>query len=138
MWKSGILETDGGLLNRLIGIFGIAPKNWTMTTGALLAIIIAYTLWADIGYNVVLFSAGLEGVPREFDEAAAIDGAGRPEIFKDPASTDGEDLCICCGNDDGKLFSDVCTVPCDRTKGRRRLFCDGTDKLYLPSEFYKL
>ena len=50
----------------------MAPKNWTMTTGALLAIIIAYTLWADICYNVVLFSAGLEGVPKEFDEAAAI------------------------------------------------------------------
>lgn len=81
VWKSGIIETDGGLLNRLIGVFGIAPKNWTMTTGALLAIIIAYTLWADIGYNVVLFSAGLEGVPREFDEAAAIDGAGPVRRF---------------------------------------------------------
>ena len=36
--------------------------------------IILYTLWADIGYNIVLFSAGIEGVPKEFDEAAAIDG----------------------------------------------------------------
>ena len=29
VWKSGIIETDGGLLNRLMGVFGMEPKNWT-------------------------------------------------------------------------------------------------------------
>lgn len=38
-------------------------------------------LGTDGGYNVVLFTAGLEGVPREFDEAAAIDGAGPVKRF---------------------------------------------------------
>lgn len=81
VWKYGILGTDGGLLNKIAGIFGIAPKNWFLTTWQMLLLIIIFTLWADIGYNVVLFTAGLEGVPREFDEAAAIDGAGPVKRF---------------------------------------------------------
>jgi len=81
VWKYGILGTDGGLLNKIAGLFGIAPKNWFLTTWQMLLLIIVFTLWADIGYNVVLFTAGLEGVPREFDEAAAIDGAGPVKRF---------------------------------------------------------
>lgn len=81
VWKDGIIGTDGGALNRLLGLFGMAPKNWFLTTTPLLVIIIVYTLWADLGYNVVLFTAGIEGVPKEFDEAAAIDGAGPVRTF---------------------------------------------------------
>lgn len=76
VWKYGILGTDGGLLNQITGLFGMAPKNWFLTTLPFMMLVIVYTLWADIGYNVVLFTAGIEGVPKEFDEAASIDGAG--------------------------------------------------------------
>ena len=76
IWKYGIIGVDNGILNRILQFFGAAPKDWFMTTWQLLALIIIYTLWADIGYNVVLFTAGIEGVPKEFDEAASIDGAG--------------------------------------------------------------
>lgn len=76
IWKFGILGADNGVLNRIVEFFGGQPKDWFMTTWQLLVFIIIYTLWADIGYNVVLFTAGIEGVPKEFDEAAAIDGAG--------------------------------------------------------------
>lgn len=81
VWKYGILGTDGGVLNRIRELFGLAPKNWFLTTITFMIFIIIYTLWADIGYNVVLFSAGIEGVPKEFDEAAAIDGAGPVRKF---------------------------------------------------------
>lgn len=81
VWKYGIVGTDGGLLNQIRALFGMAPKNWFLTTLPLMLIIIVYTLWADIGYNVVLFTAGIEGVPKEFDEAAAIDGAGPIRTF---------------------------------------------------------
>lgn len=81
VWKYGIVGTDGGMLNRIAGLFGAEPKNWFLTTLPMMIIIIVYTLWADIGYNVVLFTAGIEGVPKEFDEAAAIDGAGPVRTF---------------------------------------------------------
>ena len=81
VWKYGIVGTDGGLLNRIMSIFGMAPRNWYLTTWQMLAIIIVYTLWADIGYNVVLFTAGIEAVPKVFDEAAELDGAGPVRRF---------------------------------------------------------
>lgn len=81
VWKYGIVGTDGGMLNRIAELFGAEPKNWFLTTLPMMIIIIVYTLWADIGYNVVLFTAGIEGVPKEFDEAAAIDGAGPVRTF---------------------------------------------------------
>lgn len=81
VWKYGIFGTDGGALNRMAGLFGAAPKNWFLTTWPFMLLIIVYTLWADMGYNVVLFTAGIEGVPVEFDEAASIDGAGPVRRF---------------------------------------------------------
>ena len=81
VWKYGIVGTDGGLLNRIMALFGMAPRNWFLTTWQMLVIIIVYTLWADIGYNVVLFTAGIESVPKVFEEAAELDGAGPVRRF---------------------------------------------------------
>lgn len=81
IWKYGIIGTENGVVNQILQFFGGAPKNWFMTSLPLMLFIILYTLWADIGYNIVLFTAGIEGVPKEFDEAAAIDGAGAVRRF---------------------------------------------------------
>ena len=82
VWKYGMVGTDGGLLEPVFwDLWGCRLGIGSLTTWQLLAIIIVYTLWADIGYNVVLFTAGIEGVPKEFDEAAAIDGAGPVRRF---------------------------------------------------------
>lgn len=81
IWKYGILGVDNGILNRILKALGGAPKDWFMTSLPLMLLIIVYTLWADIGYNVVLFTAGIEGIPKEFDEAASIDGAGPVKRF---------------------------------------------------------
>lgn len=76
VWNKGVLVTQGGLLNSLLGAFGIAPVNWLGDQKVVMAAIVLFTLWADFGYNTVLFCAGLEGIPRDFLEAADIDGAG--------------------------------------------------------------
>lgn len=81
IWEYGIIGTDNGIVNQIVQFFGGLPKNWFMTSLPLMLFIILYTLWADIGYNIVLFTAGIEGVPKEFDEAAAIDGAGAVRRF---------------------------------------------------------
>lgn len=80
VWKLGFIATDG-ILNDFLKNFGIAPHNWYMTTWPLLVIIAVYTLWADLGYNVILFSAGVENIPKDFEDAAAIDGAGPLQRF---------------------------------------------------------
>lgn len=81
VWNKGVLVTQGGLLNSLLGLFGIAPVNWLGDQRIVMASIILFTLWADFGYNTVLFCAGLEGIPRDFLEAADIDGAGSLRKF---------------------------------------------------------
>lgn len=80
VWKHGFIATDG-ILNQVVSFFGGTPKNWYLTTWPLLVIIAIYTLWADLGYNVILFSAGVENVPKEFEEAAALDGANAIQRF---------------------------------------------------------
>ena len=76
VWNKGVLITQGGLLNSLLEYFGIAPVNWLGNPDIVMAALVVFTLWADFGYNTVLFCAGLEGIPRDFLEAADIDGAG--------------------------------------------------------------
>jgi multiple sugar transport system permease protein len=77
VWKHGIIAVDDGMLNRALALFfGMPAKNWLLTGLPMMMIVIVYTLWADIGYNVILFTAGLESVPRHFEEAAMVDGAG--------------------------------------------------------------
>lgn len=80
IWKFGFVATDG-IINQFLGYFGVPARNWYLTTWPMLVIIAIYTLWADMGYNVVLFSAGAENVPKEFEEAATIDGASPLQRF---------------------------------------------------------
>lgn len=75
VWKNGFLHTDGGVLNAFLGNFGIHPMNWLADTTLLMTVLVIFTLWADMGYNIVLFCAGLEGIPKSLEEAAEIDGA---------------------------------------------------------------
>jgi multiple sugar transport system permease protein len=92
-----------GLLNYLMGVVGATPLLWleeprgifqmaanglgfslpTWMAGPSLALVaITLTnLWRGIGYNVVIFLAGLQNIPGEYYEAAKIDGAGRMHTF---------------------------------------------------------
>ena len=81
VWRTGILNTRGGVLNMVLGWFGVAPVNWLGNAEAVWPAIIIFTLWAGIGYNVVLLSAGIDGIPSDFSEAAMIDGANAVQRF---------------------------------------------------------
>jgi len=76
VWSRSIFPTKGGLLNTIITALGFTPINWIGTPQMLMPALIIFTVWADIGYNTVLFTAGMDGIPKEFFEAAEIDGAG--------------------------------------------------------------
>lgn len=70
-----------GLLNSLLGLFGIAGKNWLLSTRFALPAIMAMMVWASFGYYTVLFLAGLQNIPEEIYESAAIDGANSIQTF---------------------------------------------------------
>ncbi len=89
MWGF-IFHPQRGLLNALIGAFsgklvGIAwLRDSSLTVWgipvALFAIIVAY-LWQDMGYNLVIFIAALQGIPQSIKDAARIDGANWWQLF---------------------------------------------------------
>ena len=70
-----IAFADGGVLSGLLGVFGLPAQNIIRSDGAFWVLIIFY-LWKNIGYTVILFLAGLNGIPQAYYEEAQICGAG--------------------------------------------------------------
>ncbi|WP_342759083.1 sugar ABC transporter permease [Kineothrix sedimenti] len=81
VWARSIYSVRNGLLNIFFNLFGSLGANWLGDPHTILGSIIIFTLWADIGYNIILFSAGLDGIPAEFYEACKIDGANSFQRF---------------------------------------------------------
>ncbi len=81
VWGRSIFNTKTGLINTIIRHYGGHAIAWTGDAKYIMFSVIVFTLWADMGYNIVLFSAGLDGIPGEFYEAASIDGAGKWKQF---------------------------------------------------------
>jgi multiple sugar transport system permease protein/raffinose/stachyose/melibiose transport system permease protein len=82
VWGKSILPTATGLANMLLTNIGLEPVNWLGDPNIIMISIIVFTLWADVGYNVILFTAGLDGIPKEFYEAAELDGANGWQKFR--------------------------------------------------------
>jgi multiple sugar transport system permease protein len=69
------LNSDFGLLNALLQAIGLPKVLWLQKPGWALPALILMSLWG-LGGGMVIFLAGLQGIPNEFYEAAEIDGAG--------------------------------------------------------------
>jgi multiple sugar transport system permease protein len=70
-----------GILNYLLGLVGISGPAWLFDpTWAMPAIIIT-SVWKDIGFISILYLTGLQNIPDEYYEAAAMDGAGPMQKF---------------------------------------------------------
>jgi multiple sugar transport system permease protein len=65
-----------GLLNKVVTSFGFAEPNWLGSPSLAMVSLAVTTVWWTLGFNFVLYLAGLQEIPRELYEAAAIDGAG--------------------------------------------------------------
>lgn len=76
VWGRSILNTKIGLVNQIIEAFGGSGVAWTGDASVVMVSVIIFTLWADLGYNIILFSAGIDGIPGDVYEAADLDGAG--------------------------------------------------------------
>jgi multiple sugar transport system permease protein len=75
VWRF-LLQDPGGLINTVLGWFGIDGPNWLGDPKWAMPAIIMMTAWRTFGTAMIIFLAGLQAVPPELHEAAAIDGAG--------------------------------------------------------------
>ncbi len=66
-----------GVINELLMLIGLEPVNWLQSTGfwAMTAVVLL-TVWKNTGYFMVIFLAGLQSIPKEYYEAASLEGAG--------------------------------------------------------------
>jgi ABC-type sugar transport system permease subunit len=74
MWT--FLLNANGLVNSALGSIGIGPQPFLTSSGQALPAIIVLTVWQQLGMATVLYLGGLQSLPAELMEAAAIDGAG--------------------------------------------------------------
>jgi len=80
MWK-WLYNHQFGLINHLLGNLGISKVNWIDDPKVAMISIVIIGVWSTIGYSMVLLLAGLQEIPRDYYEAAQIDGASPVKQF---------------------------------------------------------
>ncbi len=80
MWVQYIFNYDYGLLNQLVTFLGFDKVRWLGTDAKLWAMIAAF-IYGSIGYYMLIYISGIEGIPTDLYEAATIDGASKGKQF---------------------------------------------------------
>jgi len=80
VWR-WIFNKDFGILNYVLGIFGVPKIPWLTSPNTALIAIMLLSIWQSLGSQMVIFLAGLQSIPQAFYEAASIDGANRFQRF---------------------------------------------------------
>ena len=80
VWR-WLYNSEFGLINHLLNRIGLSSVNWISDPGIAYISVAIVGIWSVIGYNMVLFFAGLQEIPRDYYEAAEIDGAGGVKQF---------------------------------------------------------
>ena len=75
-----IYGRDTGILNYFLEVVGLPPVCWLCRDQAMLSVIIV-NVWGAIGEGMIIFLAGLTAIPRDYYEAATVDGAGNAQQF---------------------------------------------------------
>jgi multiple sugar transport system permease protein len=80
-WRE-IFNYNHGVLNALLGIFGVTRVPWLSDPDMALVAVIILSVWKQVGYNMIILIVGMRAIPHVYDEAAAVDGAGAWQRFR--------------------------------------------------------
>ncbi len=78
-----IIQTSG-IMNTILGWFGAEPINWIdagSTYGAKLTVMVIYIVWNALPFKILVLLGGLQGINKQYYDAAKIDGSSRTRIF---------------------------------------------------------
>jgi multiple sugar transport system permease protein len=81
VWRL-LLGHETGLINGMLDLVGIEGPGWLTDTRLALPSLIVMAAWKNLGFSMIVFLAGLQGIPTELYEAASVDGAGRWQQFR--------------------------------------------------------
>ena len=75
VWR-WLYDPQNGLINEFLHWFGIAGQNWLADPKLVLPSIAVMNIWSRLGFDMIIFIAGLQSIPEQYYEAAKLDGAG--------------------------------------------------------------
>jgi multiple sugar transport system permease protein len=81
VWRF-VLHPDAGLVNTVLSWVGIDGPNWLVSQTWAMPSLIVMAVWRNFGTAMIIFLAGLQGIPHTVDEAGQIDGAGAWQRFR--------------------------------------------------------
>ncbi|MDC7126585.1 MAG: sugar ABC transporter permease [Spirochaetales bacterium] len=76
-----IMDSDFGLLNYLLSCIGLKPVKWLNDPDMALTSLVIVSVWKNIGYNTIIISSALAGIPKYLYEAAELDEANPVTVF---------------------------------------------------------
>ncbi len=77
-----IYQPSFGILNQLLGLLNLPQSPWLTAPDSAMPAIILMSVWGGVGFNLIIFLAGVRGIPTMYYEAAAIDGASGIQQFR--------------------------------------------------------
>lgn len=81
IWSWIMNQNAYGLLNSVLGVFGVSPVRWLESSDTAMLSIIIVTVWKNIGYYALIVLAALKSIPAEIYEAAELDNTSRVKCF---------------------------------------------------------
>lgn len=82
IWK-WIFDPQFGPMNGFLREAGVEGPKWLLNPGTATIAVVIVLLWSGVGYDMIIFLAGLGAIPRDYYDAAAIDGASGWQQFRD-------------------------------------------------------
>lgn len=82
LWAYILSPTGNGLLNKLLGLFGIHPVMWLAVPKWAMFSVLLVNLWSVVGWHACIYLAQLQSIPTEYYEAANVDGATTWQKFR--------------------------------------------------------
>ncbi|TNM61869.1 carbohydrate ABC transporter permease [Aliirhizobium smilacinae] len=79
---SWVFSTDYGMVNAILGTLGLGKVQWLQDPYLALWVLIFVNTWKQMGYDIVIYIAGLQAIPRELYDAASVDGGRRFHVFR--------------------------------------------------------
>jgi len=81
VWR-WLYQPQRGAFNEILALVGIPSQPFLQSPDQALLSIVAMTVWHNLGFQIIIFLAGLQAIPEIYYEAARLDGAGRWQIFR--------------------------------------------------------
>ena len=81
MWL-WIFNTNQGVLNKVLVEFGFERVHWLSDRDTAIWVIVVVATWKTLGFHMLLYLAALEGVPKDYVEAAQLDGANNWQLMR--------------------------------------------------------